>query len=652
MTKNKKYLIAIFTTILFLGLAINLSQKFELEKVKIKELKVGGDRNYPPYEYIDKETGEYVGFNVDLMREISLETGVKIKFYPMKWDEALEKLESGEIDLIQGIEPLEERKSKISFSNPYIENSQSIFALESSDIKDEKSLSKKLIAVQKADATKSIIKDSKSLKFLEVDDQEEALKKMISKEADLYLGNTLTGVRLVEEMGERNNIRIIGETIGSIDYCIGVKKGNIEVLNLMNKSLSKIKRNGTYDKIYTKWFGHEPTIPKSIISNWSKIIILIAALWMLVVIITLRGNRVLENAVKRQTTELEEKNNELSQRNIEIQEERDFRENILNSIYNAVISFDDSGKINFLNQKFEKIFEDTKRNLIGKDISKTPYYIFKQNLMEDTYKMNIRDKSVVLGWNTRAIEGKEHIVIIRDLTKERKIQENLLRKDRVESLGSLVSSIAHEIRNPLAAIQSYVQLIPLKLEDEHFREILLREVPKEVDRLNGLIRDILEYSNPRKSVKSRIHLKRELQRIINLLKSQIERDKINLIVDISYEGYILFDRNHFRQILFNILLNAFDSFEGENREVSLLSIEKDDRVILKISDTGIGIEKEYLRKIFDPFYTTKEKGTGLGLFVVHGLVEENGGNISLQSEVNQGTDFFIGLPKYVEDREC
>ncbi|WP_164947146.1 transporter substrate-binding domain-containing protein [Clostridium sp. FP1] len=155
-------------------------------------LKVAGDINFPPYEYAD-ENGIYTGFNVDIMRAIALSTGIDIKFYPMPWKEACEKLKNGEVDVIEGMKIETDRDKYYEFSKEYLENSQSIFVVEyNNDINQFRDLENKKVVIQQGDVSVDNLNTLNNVNIVYTNDQEQAINKLLSGEADAYIGNTLT----------------------------------------------------------------------------------------------------------------------------------------------------------------------------------------------------------------------------------------------------------------------------------------------------------------------------------------------------------------------------------------------------------------------------------------------------------------------------
>ena len=213
------------------------------------------------------------------------------------------------------------------------------------------------------------------------------------------------------------------------------------------------------------------------------------------------------------------------------------------------------------------------------------------------------------------------------------------------ALGNLVACVAHEIRNPLTAIKTFTELIPLKFDNPDFREKISIYVPREIERLNNIINDLLNYSHPRKSCGEIIYVKELVESTLVLFSERIKNKMIALDIAVEDDIIIFVDKQQMKQVVINIILNAIEAIE--NREDACLHIasykEKND-VVLVVADNGVGIAATDVNRVFEPFFTTKNNGTGLGLFVSYQLVKENDGDIIIDSGEKCGTKVVMRFP--------
>ncbi|MFH1450019.1 MAG: ATP-binding protein [bacterium] len=230
------------------------------------------------------------------------------------------------------------------------------------------------------------------------------------------------------------------------------------------------------------------------------------------------------------------------------------------------------------------------------------------------------------------------------LEEMKKMKENLYQADKLATIGTLVSEIAHEIRNPLVSISVFAQLIKEKIEDKNFQEKIKSILPNEVKKLNSFLDKLLNFSRASEFQYQKVEIGKIIEELLLLLEETFIKHYLTLVKDYSIkEAYVLGESSQLRQVFMNIVINAVQAMpQGGQLRVSLSQEER--FLSLKISDTGGGIPEGNLSKIFEPFYTTKEKGTGLGLSICKRIIREHQGEIKVTSEVNQGTTFEIQLP--------
>lgn len=265
-------------------------------------------------------------------------------------------------------------------------------------------------------------------------------------------------------------------------------------------------------------------------------------------------------------------------------------------------------------------------------------------------------EEMVLGFKSVSFTDKDGfalgvIIDFQDLTQLIKMKSELARADRLAAIGELSARIAHEIRNPLAAISGSVQLIAnggsIDAADKRLLDIIVRET----ERLNKLIRDFLDYARPTQPSKKLVNLCGLVNEIRELMEGDCRFEGVVIRNDCPEELEVFVDADKFRQVLWNLMVNAVEAMSDEG----MISINAEEisssyelkgagAVLVKISDTGSGMNEEELKRVFEPFHTTKTGGTGLGLATVYRVIEAHGGKIRVSSEKGKGTEFTIVLP--------
>jgi two-component system NtrC family sensor kinase len=231
----------------------------------------------------------------------------------------------------------------------------------------------------------------------------------------------------------------------------------------------------------------------------------------------------------------------------------------------------------------------------------------------------------------------------------KKSKSYIRRADRLASLGTLTAGLAHEIRNPLVAIKTFTQLLPERLEDEEFRNHFLNIASGEVDRIAALVTELLEFARPSEPKFELEDINGILDGMILLVSTETKSKHINIIKDYGLDLLpITIDREQMKQVFLNLLLNAIEA-TSENGKIyvktrSFTKPEAEPYIQIEFTDTGCGIPTEYLEDIFTPFFTTKEKGSGLGLSISNQIIQDHKGYIDVESQANKGTSFFVNLP--------
>lgn len=244
------------------------------------------------------------------------------------------------------------------------------------------------------------------------------------------------------------------------------------------------------------------------------------------------------------------------------------------------------------------------------------------------------------------------------MTNELKLrQKKLVQSEKLASLGTLLSGVAHELNNPLSNISSSAQILAEEIEDDdlEFKKSIIHQIIAETDRAGDIVRSLLEFARNRDFKKKTFALKKLVEESKLLVRAQMP-SKVTVHIDISSELTIIGDKQRLKQVFLNLLKNAIDALGDEgNVWISSNSITNNktgcNETEIVIEDDGPGIPENIRSKIFDPFFTTKDvgHGSGLGLYLVHDIIERHGGTIRIDCRSGQGTSFIIWLPCLEED---
>ncbi len=258
---------------------------------------------------------------------------------------------------------------------------------------------------------------------------------------------------------------------------------------------------------------------------------------------------------------------------------------------------------------------------------------------------------------SRVQNGGEDIRILaalRDVTRRKRMEEHLRRSDRLISLGTLAAGIAHEIRNPLTGISLLLDDLHDHLTDQPGQRAVIVRALQEIERLENLIQGLLEFAAPSRVPEKRVlPLDREIHQTLFLVRKQCKNQNVSLRVEIEPDlPPVAVNPDRFRQALLNVLLNSLEAMpDGGRLEIRAARVGEGEShtgvagVRVSVRDTGKGIPEEDIEYIFDPFFSKKPRGVGLGLSIVHSIVEEHGGRIHVESEPGKGTLFVMEFPE-------
>jgi two-component system, NtrC family, sensor histidine kinase PilS len=255
---------------------------------------------------------------------------------------------------------------------------------------------------------------------------------------------------------------------------------------------------------------------------------------------------------------------------------------------------------------------------------------------------------VMLGVTVSPLRDVHDVVIGRvinfqDLTDLRRLELHARRAERLATVGQLAAGIAHEIRNPLASISGSIELLGASAQTSEDDRTLMQIVNREVQRLNVLIGDLLDYANPRPSEPVDFDLGSLVEETLRVARTEAAFADVEVTDAIARPLAINADPAKLRQVVWNLVRNARDAAASGGKHVHVEVVRRGDNAVISVKDDGPGIAKELVARIFDPFVTTKQKGTGLGLATSHAVVAELNGRIDVETEAGKGTTMIVTL---------
>ena len=356
----------------------------------------------------------------------------------------------------------------------------------------------------------------------------------------------------------------------------------------------------------------------------------------------------------------------------ELVAERNFIKSIVTHMASGIITLDESGRLTWFNPYSENVFKIKPEDALGKHyrdvFAALPSWIevidgylncqsTEQTSTEHHTVFQDGKEKVLAVHSSRIYQDKQHhsifALFVSDITQRKRMEEHIRRSDRLVSLGVLAAGIAHEMRNPLTGISLLLDDLHDHLKDRPQERELIQKSLEEMDRLENLISGLLDFSVPSRRVNLEVRpLGDVVRNTVFLVRKLCENQRVSLSVQADESLPVInLDAEKLQQALLNLLLNAIQAMpDGGKLDVGLQKVSGSDSLLseaavrIAVTDTGKGVLSEDLPYVFDPFFTRNPSGCGLGLAIVHSIVQEHKGRISVSSQLDKGTTFWVDLP--------
>lgn len=340
----------------------------------------------------------------------------------------------------------------------------------------------------------------------------------------------------------------------------------------------------------------------------------------------------------------------LKKTDLSLRSAQELNEVLVENIPGGMISFTPGGEIVRANTAAAHLLESN--NLLESTWTELfPNLSSMGSFRGDVKFLTPQGEEKVLGMALSQIYSPElqtqlNIALFEDLTKIRQLEYAARQNEKLAAIGGLAAGIAHEIRNPLAGISGSIELLSQTVANDDDRK-LMKIILREIDRLNNLITEFLDYSRPEVPPTDRVDLALLLNEVLDSMShnNQVRTD-VKQVREYNEALMILGRGDKLKQAFLNIILNSYQAMgESVSPQLMVKAMTHENEIELRIRDTGSGMKETTRRKMFEPFHTTKPKGTGLGLAVTHKILEGHGAKVFVESEVGVGTEFILTFPR-------
>ena len=665
MNKYSKTFLLLFLIIFYIY--FNISQENQ------QELKIGIYDN-PPKIFID-EKGDPKGFWPEIIKNIAEKENWKLKWVFGTFDENLEKLKENKIDIMPDVAYSQNRNEEYDFNKEAMfVNWGRIYSFNEDDIESFLDLRNKKIAVMKNgihyigdEGIKNLLKrfDIKSI-FVEKDSYEEIFKSLKKRKVDVGVVNRIFGNKNFDKYKLEKTPIIINP----IELKIAFTKDagmNFYLINRFDYHLKKMKNNenSIYYTLMKKWVGSLPGENRiEIIPGWiiTSLFIIFGLLILAIVIILITKQQ-----VKKKTYDFKKS-------------EEKFRSYIENSP-DGIFVVDSEGnyvdvnktateitgysKNELLEMKLFDLIPGSKKNkanLFFNEVKQTGKSVGEISFITKNNKKRYWLVKAVKLSDNRFLGFTDDITEMKKSERDKeKLQQQLAQAQKLESIGTLASGIAHDFNNVITVIKGTAELLLNKIvrSNDFYEDI--KSIYESSKKAENLTEKILLFSREKDMKFEKVNLNNIIKNMIDMLKRLI-RENIEINKDLDEKLWnVKGDNTHLEQVILNLAVNARDAMSGEGGKLNIKtgneiltdSLEKEipnaepgKYVVIEVEDTGGGIKDDIIDQIFDPFFTTKKrsKGTGMGLSVVYGIVQNHNGFIQVTSEEGKGTAFKVYIP--------
>jgi PAS domain S-box-containing protein len=357
----------------------------------------------------------------------------------------------------------------------------------------------------------------------------------------------------------------------------------------------------------------------------------------------------------------------LEQKVQEYERLKDFNENIVESISVGVLAVDLEDRIDAWNSQMEVMYAKPRSEVLGRALSEVfpasfaeKFYRVRQNAgIHNLYKFRLESPAgdtritniAIAPLVTRRFNVIGRLIIVDDMTERVALEAQLSQADKMSSIGLLAAGVAHEVNTPLAVISSYAQMLAKQLTGDDKKSALLEKITRQTFRASEIVNNLLNFSRTSGTEFSELDMNKVIHDTLTLLEHQFRTARIEVTHELT-PGLppILGNAGRLQQVFLNLFLNAKDAMAGGGKLT--VTTANGSGVYVSISDTGSGIAPEHINRIYDPFFTTKmspregqNRGTGLGLSVTYGIIQEHAGKIRVESKPGTGTTFHLEFPR-------
>lgn len=599
--------------------------------LKGKDLSIGISAN-PPLAFYGKGNGDNIGMVPDFLSLMAIELKTEIGTFTSGEQEILNALDRGEVDAVI-LPKTQELEEVYNLSLPIYEVRGKIMVPVNSETKQFIDLKSKMLASMKRNHIRDYSIGNEyffdSINIIDVDNIYQGFALMDKEFVSGFISDDLEAAYFSKVIGEGDKYRFLDYSFYEKEMCFVVPKKEKELLRILNKGILNMEKEDLISQSQEKWVGsyNNRRISLKQIDLAYKIILTIGiiiggfSIW----------NYIMAKKVNSRTKELYESKEELN--------------NIINTLQSGILVIKACGEIIECNEAIAKMLNMNKNDILGNQVDNILW--LKPMLKKENNKriLNIDNSYYFIAVHNFGY-GKK-LMVIDDYTEKYLMENRARQESKMIAIGQLSAGLAHEIRNPLGIIKSYNYVLK-KYCNDNISNHAVDVINQSSERINNFVTNLLRFSRLSKNTGTEINIIQLVETITELEEKKLKEKGIIMEANIggNRKKKLLLNEDILKMILLNLIDNSIESFEVDYDKARIwlqINIGVKDLEI-SVKDNGAGIDEDKIEHIFNPFFSTKETGTGLGLYLISTEIANEDGAIRVESKRGEGTTFYVNLP--------
>ena len=586
-----------------------------------------------PLAFLNQFNNYNAGIVVDYMSQLAIELGNGLLLKVVPEEKIAAALANGDID-IAVIEKTQQNAFRFAVSQPLCVVKGRILVSSNLEIRGIEDLTGMSLVTLRGDnrdgRIQAFLRDKGKINLIEVDNIYQCFALINKDLAAGYVGDDMEAAYFINVTKREAKFTFLDPVVYEKEICLATRRQDAWLGDILNKGILELKKKNLISQTQSKWLGDYDSSAVDLrqVEFVYRILLGIA----LLVLLFFSWNYVITQRVNTRTRELLENKEELRL--------------IIDTMQSGIVVIENENVIVECNEAMGKLLGVSPQRLLGENCGN--FQRLKSLLQGANQKQIFNYQNAYYYITSQSFANNKKLIVIEDYT-EKYVHEKTTRQEaKMIAVGQLSAGLAHEIRNPLGLIKSYSYIIEKYCCDEIGRHAIT-VINDSVSRINKLIENLLRFSKLSNDESMLVDLEKLIQVIIELETKNIQSNDITLTGKVTGNAVrpVLLNEDMLKVVLLNLINNSIDSFAGITRQkkvVELTITVEQASLGIRIRDNGCGIPPEKLENVFDPFYSTKESGTGLGLYIISSEISKYDGKISVESTVGQGAEFNIILP--------